>query len=234
MSSSFKAFRHFNRQLPDLALDARVRPDERSLAWFAGDGLECKLARALLRARAVPWKELLESFETFERLRGVVRAPVVADLCCGHGLTGMLYGVFHRDVDTVMLVDRVCPPSQVVCLEALCTVAPWLRAKVRVVEAPIDGIELPEGTAVIGVHACGSATDAVLDAALACGGPVGVLPCCHAQSQLPGPPTLGQALGVALATDVHRTYRLEAAGRRVRWTELPEGITAMNRLILAW
>ena len=54
------------------------------------------------------------------------------------------------------------------------------------------------------------------------------------RSGKPGPAALGRALGVSLATDVHRTYRLEEAGYTTRWSEVPKAITPMNRLILAW
>ncbi len=232
--SGFKAFPRFNDALPDLHLDTRARPGAWVLRWFDGDGMADKLARALLTARAVPFKEVLESFEFFEHARRRVRAPVVADLCCGHGLAGMLYGAFHRDVDRVLLVDRARPDSVARSLAALGAVAPWLPPKVRFVEGRVEDVPLPAGAALLGVHACGGATDAILDRALGVGGPVALLPCCHPARALPGPPTLGRALGTPLATDIHRTYRLDAAGYRTRWSEIPAAITPMNRVIAAW
>lgn len=232
--SGFKAFPRFNRELPDLHLDTRARPGAWVQRWFDTDGMADKLARALLDARAVPFKEVLESFEFFEHVRRRVRAPVVADLCCGHGLAGMLYGVYHRDVTEVLLVDRKRPDSVSRSLAALGEVAPWLPAKVRFIEGRVEDVELPRGAAVLGVHACGGATDAILDKALSVGGPVALLPCCHPDRGLPGPPTLGRALGTAMATDIHRTYRLDAAGYRTRWTEIPPAITPMNRVIAGW
>ena len=41
-------------------------------------------------------------------------------------------------------------------------------------------------------------------------------------------------LGAPLAFDVDRTYRLERAGYHVRWDAIPEAITPMNRLLVAW
>ena len=43
-----------------------------------------------------------------------------------------------------------------------------------------------------------------------------------------------KALGRALATDIHRTYRLEAAGYQVDWSAIPRAITPMNRIMVAW
>jgi len=230
----FRSFRTFNQQLPPIRLRSRARPGSPALAWFPGDGMESRLARALISARAVPFKELIESFEFFEHVRRRVRSPCVVDLCCGHGLAGMLYGVFHRDVDEVLLVDRTRPDSVDATLDALSTVAPWLPAKVRFLAGDLQTAPVPSGAAVLGVHACGPATDGVIDRALDAGGPVGLLPCCHPTAAVPGPASLGHALGHALATDIHRTYRLEAAGYRTRWSAIPAAITPMNRVIAAW
>lgn len=213
---------------------SRSRTGDKALPFFQSDRLNDKLARVLMASGVVPFKELLESFEVFEHVRRVVRAPTVVDLCCGHGLVGMLYGIHHRDVLRVALVDRTRPASVDPILSALDSVAPWLRPKLRFTEAEVGTVPIPEDAALLGIHACGRATDAIIDRAIAGGHPVALLPCCHPKRHLPGPPTLGPSLGVSLATDVYRTYRLDAAGYRTRWTELPVRITPMNRVITAW
>ncbi|HCH66391.1 MAG: hypothetical protein CL927_04680 [Deltaproteobacteria bacterium] len=201
---------------------------------FTGKRLNDKLALALVDARVLPFKELLESFEVFEHIRRRVRAAQVVDLCCGHGLVGMLYGIHHRDVDAIRLVDRRRPDSVDRILDALDPVAPWLRPKVTFEACTIERVQIDTPAAILGIHACGTATDAVLDQAISGRHPVAVLPCCHPKRTLPGPPTLGAALGVGLATDVHRTYRLHEAGYATRWSSLPSPITPMNRVIVGW
>jgi hypothetical protein len=66
--------------------------------WFGGDTLPDRLALALAKYRAIDMKEYCESFEFFTHVRrkkyGV--AETIADLCCGHGFTGMLWAVFER------------------------------------------------------------------------------------------------------------------------------------------
>lgn len=232
--SSFKAFPQLAAWRDDPALHSRRRPGPWVLEWFAADTRPNQLARALLEARVLPFKEVIESFEFFERARRRVRAPVVADLCCGHGLVGLLYGVFHRDVEQVLLVDRTRPASAEACVAALQPLAPWLPSKVRYEVCRLEDLAVPASAAVLGVHACGVATDAVIDHALRAAGPVALLPCCHPKSGMPGPASLGRALGVEMATDIHRTYRLEAAGYTTRWAEIPAAVTPMNRVILAW
>jgi len=225
---------------PRIDLDAlpvdphsRSRSGQLARPFFSGDALNDKLARALIDARVLPFKELLESFEVFEHIRRHVRGTAIVDLCCGHGLVGMLYGIHHRDVHRVQLVDRRKPASVPRLLDCLDAVAPWLRPKVDFDEARIEAVDLPQDAALLGIHACGRATDAVIARALSGRHAVALLPCCHPKKGLPGPPTLGQALGVSLATDIHRTYRLDAAGFHTRWSELPAAITPMNRVITA-
>ena len=59
------------------------------------------------------------------------------------------------------------------------------------------------------------------------------MPCCRANALSGAPEGLRQALGEDVAYDVHRTYRMENAGYRVRWREIPEAITPMNRVLIA-
>ena len=229
----YKAFRHFTANPPPMDPHSRGRVFRDVAEWFGGDSLEEKIARVLLSQRAVPFKEVLESFELHAQVRKGVARPVVADLCAGHGLTGVLFAAFDRKVEEVILVDRRKTQSAETVLRCVSEVAPWVVGKIRYQEAELSEVVLPAGAGVIGVHACGPATDAVMDVAIATGGPVGLLPCCHSRTKSAAPETLMRHLGVETATDVHRTYRLEQAGYRVKWTAIPAAITPMNRVILA-
>lgn len=232
---SFRAYRQFND--PGFKPHARAdfRLDKAGAVWFPSDGFPDRLARALSEARIIRIKELLESFEFFDRVRRTMRAPAIVDLCCGHGLVGMLFGVMEREVEEVYLVDKHKPKAFEPLLEALCSVAPWLRDKVHYIEAKINrtGGMLPKHSSVIGVHACGIRTDYCIDTALELEGNLAILPCCYGQTGSSAPHALRRALGVVTATDVHRTYRLEQAGYQVNWSAIPAEITPMNRIIHA-
>lgn len=228
----FKAFRRFNNpKLSQLAgLRARLEPG--MLGHFPDDGLPDRVARALINRRAIPLKELFESFEFFERTRRRLRAPVMADLCCGHGLTGVLFALFERSVERVVLLDRHQPDSARAVLDAVAEVAPWVDAKVDWIETDVEQASLPQGTSVIALHACGVRTDRCLDAAIEARGAVAVMPCCYAQTGAGAPRALHKALGIVMATDIHRTYRLEAEGYQVDWSAIPEAITPMHRILI--
>ena len=105
--------------------------------WFPSDKLEDRLARALAAEGCIDMKEWTESFEFFTRCRKamVVRAASqfeLADLCCGHGLTGVLWAVFERRVARVVLVDERRPEAHGAVMRATCKVAPWAREKVGI------------------------------------------------------------------------------------------------------
>lgn len=233
MRSGLKLLRPVGEPPLDVSTRATLGPAH--ARYFGSDGAVHRLVRELARARAVPVKEAFESFEFFERARRHVRAERIADLCCGHGLTGVLFAAFERRVERVDLVDRRIPASAERVLEAVRRVAPWVDEKVVLHERRLRGIEqeLAPGTGVVAVHACGLRTDRCLDVALALGGPLAVMPCCYPEARSEAPPTLVQHLGAEIAFDVDRTYRLERAGYRVRWDAVPAEITPMARMLVA-
>ena len=233
MRTGFKVLRQFNDEV-SIDVASRNPVERRLLGHFPSDGLPDRFARALAEERAVPVKELFESFEFFGRVRKHVRARPVADLCCGHGLTGVLFALFERSVERVVLLDRRRPPSFERGLAAAASGGPWVAEKVeyrtaRIADAP-DVLE--RGTSIVAVHACGLRTDRCIEAAVQLRGRVAVMPCCYPDAHCSAPATLVQHLGGALAFDVDRTYRLEAAGYRVRWDGIPTEITPMARILI--
>jgi hypothetical protein len=116
----------------------------------------------------------------------------------------------------------------------LARVAPWIEEKVTYLELPIARAHavLPTGTGILGVHACGVRTDRCTELALDLKGPVAVMPCCYAQTAKRAPRALVKSLGAELATDVDRTYRLEAAGYHVDWSSIPRAVTDKNRILV--
>lgn len=132
----------------------------------------------LARSNApVDVKEVCESMEfvlrTRKRLLGAVKqqqkqqkqqqrhtgSPTqtrLYDLCCGHGLTGMLFGCLatttsrNNDDDgsddkdkhpwKVILVDQTKPPSHEILLTLLTEVCPWIAETIQYKEASLDSL----------------------------------------------------------------------------------------------
>ena len=239
MAVTYRAFRQLND--PDRARLAKLRKrlDPRVVEALVPPRdpptLIDRVVGELAERRALPVKELFESFEFFERVRRRVRAPVVADLCCGHGLTGLLFVVFCRGVDRVVLLDRRRTESFDNVHAAVLAAAPWVEGRVDYLELPLSRAKdhLPPGAALVGVHACGARTDRCIDLAIERRATLAVMPCCYHRTASRAPAALRRALGARLATDVDRTYRLRAAGFEVEWSEVPATITEMNRILIA-
>ena len=233
---AFKAFPRFNA--PERRPLARCKQTMGAhwIEHFPGEGLTDRIARSLVRHRAISAKELLESAECFARIRRRTRATHMADLCCGHGLTGLLFAAHERGVETVTLLDRAEPPAAARVLDAVTEVAPWVAGKVRRARIMLSDATdaLPPAASLVAVHACGARTDRCIDIAIELGGPVALMPCCYNRAAPHAPRAIRAALGAELTADIDRTYRLEAAGYRVDWSAIPEAVTPRNRILIAW
>jgi len=234
-TSSYQCFRQFNKA-PIKSLASSHYSINPLLAerYFPSDSLQDKLVRELGRQHVLPVKEILESFEFFQRVRKHVRAPSVTDLCCGHGLTGILFALFERSVERVTLIDQRELPSYTQVLASAVRVGSWVADKVHFktlkMRKAVDHLE--PFTSIIATHACGSLTDRCIDGALQARGAIALMPCCYANRQCTAPAAIHLALGPELAFDIDRTYRLQAAGYRVRWDSIPQEITPMNRILI--
>ena len=233
-SSRFK----FLPQLNDLErtewLSSRQKfHSEIATEHFGSDKLQDKFLRAIATARLLPIKEVLESFEFFARIRKSTRAKTVADLCCGHGLLGILFAMFEREVQQVILIDQNEPESRQKLLAVAETVAPWVADKIdnRAEKISVEDPWIEPGMAIVSAHACGVLSDLCIDVAIKSGGPIAILPCCYPRSACEAPLSLQTQFGLETAFDIDRTYRLEAAGYRIRWGTIPSEITPMNRIV---
>ena len=234
--AAFRLLRAFNDESLRTYAGVKTRIGRNCLPHFPAETLADRLVRALAHERALPIKEVVEAFEFFAVTRKYLRrTSTIVDLCSGHGLAGILFGAFERRTERVILCDKRKPDHFEHVLRATTKVAPWLAEKIEYREGTLANLrtDLPPGSAVLGVHACGGLTDQCLDIASDLEGPVAVMPCCRAHAQNSAPPGLRAALGEDVAYDVDRTYAMEARGYNVRWREIPAEITPMNRVLIA-
>lgn len=230
----FRFLKQFNSPPFSKKIACRDKLRESDTRWFPGEYLSSVFARALCMNRAVPFKEVLESFEFYECVRKHIREPCLADLCCGHGLVGIIFAMFERRIERVVLLDKVQPASFQTVLSTAIDIAPWVRDKIEYVIGPLETApnHIAMNTAIVGVHACGERTDACISHAIDLNSSVAVLPCCRHHRSHASPDCLKRTLGGDVAIDVDRTYRLYNAGYHVRWDEIPAGISEMNRVLV--
>lgn len=245
--ASFRAFRKFNDPKHHWLVGFGHLVNHKLLPYFDTPQMPDKIVRALIAHRAIPIKEVFESFEFFERVRRRIRNRVVYDLCCGHGLVGMLFALFEPKVEVVYLVDNKKPDNHTLTLKAIEEVAPWAIPKIRYLVRPISALHIlnpegfqeddptypPEHVSIVGVHACAHRTDSCIRLAVAHKCSLAVMPCCYKRTAKTAPLAIKKAIGAILTTDIHRTYTLVAAGYTVDWSAVPKAITPMNRIILA-
>lgn len=233
---SFRLLRTFNAPTVRGYAGAKARLGVNSLPHFQGDSLAERVVRELAHERALPVKEVAEAFEFFAVVRKYLRrSPHIVDLCCGHGLTGMLFAIYERRTESVTLCDQRKPERWDHVWRACLRAAPWIEDRVEYLEGKLQATRSshPEAAAFLGVHACGKLSDLCIEIAAEQRGSLAIMPCCRAHAHNPAPVGLRQALGDDVAYDVHRTYALENQGYQVRWREIPEEITPMNRVLIA-
>lgn len=232
--ADFRFLKQFNDPENHWVVDRRRMLSPQDMRAFPGEGAVDKFARVLCAHRTTTFRELIEAFEFFGLVRKHVRAEVVADLCGGHGLVAALFAVFERRVDRVVVLDRKRPPSFDRVVAAAAEYAPWTAGRIDYVEAQLRAAQeqIPQDASLVAVHACGKRSDVVLELALARRAPLALMPCCHPVALSPAPEAIKRELG-AVAVDIHRTYTLENQGFHVRWSQISERITRMNRVLLA-
>lgn len=234
---SVNAGRRYRLHLREDALDADADP---TLSLFSGDTLMGRFALALAQRKAVDRKEFFEACEFFARVRSHLQADTgvrtLYDIAGGHGLVGTLAAMLKRDeFERVVVADPRRPKAFDAVVGAAVDVAPWVEGRVVHEQSKVGPrAPLPRGCAVACVHGCRGLTDKIIAAAAeADARSVALMPCCYQQTAAHAPDALRGALGVPLAADVHRTYRLEQLGYAVIWRAIPPSITPMNRILLA-
>lgn len=246
--ANFRAFPALNNATLRMAMNAgrrhrlHLEDDGHTLEFFSKqNALMDRFALALARRKAVDRKEFFESCEFFARVRSKLKADegvdTLVDVAGGHGLCGALAAIFkYKQFQKVVVRDRRRPKAFDAVVAAAEEVAPWVSGRITYEQADVGprGEPLPAGCAVIGIHACGGLTDLIIAAAAdADARSLALMPCCYANTAANAPQGLRNALGVALAADVHRTYKLEELGYSVVWRAIPLSITPMNRILLA-
>lgn len=155
----------------------------------------------------------------------------MVDMAGGHGLLAHVMLLLDSSSPGALVVDPVIPPSADRVAQSLRETWPALAGKVTFLAQQLSEFSVNSGDIVVSSHACGALTDRVLEAAMAAGARVAVLPCCHNARVSTLAPVTGW-VDHALAIDIARATRLEQAGYTV-WTQtIPVETTPKNRLLL--
>jgi hypothetical protein len=231
----FKAFKQFNRQDVSWLYQAKFKALHHVNEIFPSRRMPDKVARILCEHRLINVKELIESFEFFQRVRHRIASEHVADLCCGHGMVGVLFALLERKVKHVYLLDLKFPKSSQRMIDVLHEEFPWVKDKIHYVQRSVKNAwqDLPADCNCVAIHACGARSDWSIQTAQRLNASLAVMPCCYTPQVYHGPRALKDHLGTALSVDIARTYDLERLNYQVTWQEIPDIITPMNRILSA-
>ena len=202
------------------------------LPRFAGPTLFDHIGRVVCGVGVLPRKELYESWEVARRVRRRCRGGRIVDAAGGHGLLAHLMLLLDDSSPEALVVDPATTASGGALHRSLCTEWPRLQGRVTYRAEAIDRVLLAPTDVVVSIHACGTLTDRILDAAAAARAAVAVLPCCHDVSSSEAASLAGWLDG-PMAIDVTRAVRLQARGYHVRTQTIPCAITPKNRLLIA-
>jgi hypothetical protein len=210
---------------------SKTRLTLRDMGRFSQETLFHRLARAVCRAGCLPRKELYEAWEVARRVRRHFRGGRVVDMGAGHGLLAHVMLLLDDSSPEAMIVDRAIPASSATLHQALAETWPRLSGRIGSVSGAFDALALQATDVVVSSHACGAATDRVLELAVSARARVAVLPCCHDLADA-GARALSGWVDGPLAIDLARAIRLQQQGYRV-WTQsIPAAVTPKNRLLL--
>jgi len=170
-------------------------------------------------------KKARETAALLDELSRIVRpGRLLVDAAAGKAYVGLL-AVELLGVQRLHVIERE-PRRAELCRQAVARLSRTAHVTVAEEDVAATSAWPAEPDVVVGLHACGAASDAILDGALAAAARyILVVPCCYAQA-VPFSPTAearADALGVPRHAEVRRrvvmslidterTLRLEAAG----------------------
>lgn len=194
----------------------------------------------------LPAKELWENREFYARtldfLCGYFRCVVLdhlLDIGGGHGLISLLW-LAHGTARTASIVDRRRPASYHVLCARFREVVEFHPPDF--LEQRLDQIRSlawPERTALVGVHCCGTLTEALIKLALRLEKPFAVLPCCHGAGEkdqafveMLKAAAHRKRLSYFDAYDLVRLGTIRAAGWKASFATISPYISPRNNILL--
>ena len=157
----------------------RSRLTEKQIAFFPGNTLFDKVARAVCRAGTLPGKELFEAWEVARRVRRKYRGGRVVDLACGHGLLAHIMLLLDNSSAEALAVDLGFNENTKRLSQVIVDRWPRLENRIHYLNCRVEDFDLNPDDIAVSVHACGRLTDTIIEAAVIAGARLAVLPCCH-------------------------------------------------------
>lgn len=181
----------------------------------------------------LPKKEFFEITHMVEAIRRHIDpwAPLF-DCCSGHGLLGMLLACDPR-IPRATVLDLHFPPNQARLLLALSAHQPGLEQRLTFLEANVSTYQGFCPGALVAAHACGLATDAILEAAVRNRARFFIMTCCISRevAEYHG---MSRVHGLEPEINARRLQIAAAQGYTVTTLSIDARITPWNTILAGW
>lgn len=190
------------------------------------------LAREIVAAK-LPKKEFFEIIAMVSAIGPYIDpSKPVYDCCSGHGLLGMLLA-FDARVPKVVVIDRKFPPNRARLLAALSKHRAGLEERLEFVESPLEGYGGFGPGAFVAAHACGLATEEILETAVRQRARFFVMTCCISR-RVAARYGLPSVHGLEPEVNARRLAWARDAGYEVDQLEIDARITPFNVILSGW
>jgi hypothetical protein len=212
------------------------RLDSRYISHFGSDSLFDKVARILCQNDIISKKEFAESVAVVKILQRFIKTDNrihVYDICAGHGLTGILLTILSAGIEKTSIVDLKKPQSHDKMMNSLSKLIPELPEKIEFIQQNFEQISYKQNAFLIGVHACATRTDHIMELGFKTSARIALLPCCYKKTILPH--NYKKFLPYYTLKDTVDFYRIQKAYARnyqVYLRNIHEKITPMNKLFI--
>ena len=210
--------------------------DKRYSNHFQGDTVIDKISLSLCMGSFFSKKEYCESIEVVRVIQRFIKNNQqihIYDICGGHGFVGLLLALLCKGVKKSTIIDLRRPLSYDRLLESISTEFPQIIDKVDFIQKDYTEINYEPDSLLIGIHACGNRSDAILKTAYQNGCGSIILPCCYKRNCLPGFLTKFKDLyELKDLIDIHRITLAHNNGYNVYSKSIPINVTPMNRLFI--
>lgn len=210
--------------------------DRRYSNHFQGDTIIDKISLELCKGSFFSKKEYCESIEVVRVIQRFIKSSQqihIYDICGGHGFVGILLALLSKGVKQASIIDLKRPLSYDRLLQSISKDFPQVKNKVDFIQKDYKEIIYKPDSLLIGIHACGNRSDAVLNTAYQNNCGAIILPCCYKKNCLPGYLNkFSDVYELKNLVDIHRITIGYNNGYNVYSKAIPLKVTPMNRLFI--
>lgn len=210
--------------------------DRRYSNHFTSNNVIDKISYEICQKSFLPKKEYAESIEVVRILLRFIRSWQnlnVYDICGGHGFVGILLDILSKGVNKSYIIDQKKPLSHerlVTCIQESLHIEKY---SINFLQEDFKNIEYKPNSLLIGIHACSTLSDEIMNLAFEKNSAVAILPCCYKQNCLPGQlRKFTDTYELSDLVDIYRINKANNLGYKINLRKISSKITPMNKMFI--